>query len=159
MFRPNFTITFLRNPKGTPPTTASFLVPLNMNKLDMRDYLYHAYDVKCLNVRSFIKQARVQQGKPDAVKPQISRWFRPKASKKMTVEMDKPFVWPAEPEDFSPWSRQTFWDAKEENRQYQESAGSMADTMFDKDDRKLLREQARALLDGKEQWKSGAIRS
>ena len=35
-------LTLLRTP-NSPPNFATFLVPLNLNKLDMRDYLFHAY--------------------------------------------------------------------------------------------------------------------
>jgi hypothetical protein len=47
-----------------------------------------------LKVRSYVQQMRVQSD-------QMGRKYRPKSIKKMTVEMDKPFVWPEEPEDFS----------------------------------------------------------
>jgi len=124
-----------------------------MNKLDIRDYLWHAYNIRCLSVRSFIKQAPVQMGKPGISKPQLNRWYRPKASKKMTVEMDQPFVWPEEPEDYSPWSREIFREATNENERYQERYGRLNDTWVNKDDRSSLREQAKALLEGKEAWK------
>jgi len=93
--RPDFVITFLRTP-NLPPTFAKFVVPLTFNKLDLRDYLFHAYGVTVLRVRSYVEQQKVQsKGKA------ARRWYRPRAVKKMTVEMDKPFVWPEEPTDFS----------------------------------------------------------
>jgi large subunit ribosomal protein L23 len=97
---PNFTLTLLRTP-FLPPTYASFIVPLNLNKLDIKDYLYNAYGIHVLSVRSFVQQQRVRQDKPNAKRPAYRRWFRPRAIKKMTVEMDKPFVWPEEPDDYS----------------------------------------------------------
>jgi len=91
-------ITFLRTP-NLPPTFAKFIVPLTFNKLDLRDYLFHAYGVTVLRVRSYVEQQRVQsKGKA------ARRWYRPRAIKKMTVEMDKPFVWPEEPTDFSAYA-------------------------------------------------------
>ena len=80
-----------------PASFAKFIVPLNMNKLDLRDYLYHAYNVRVVSVRSYIEQQKVTQGKPNAPKMQIKRWFRPRAIKKMTVELESPFVWPSTP--------------------------------------------------------------
>jgi ribosomal protein L23 len=91
--RPSFTLTLIRSP-FLPPTYAKFLVPLNLNKLDIRDYLFHSYNVRVLRVRSFIEQQKVQTNNK-------GQKFRPKAVKKMCVEMDKPFVWPEEPEDFT----------------------------------------------------------
>ncbi|KAH0545535.1 hypothetical protein FGG08_000366 [Glutinoglossum americanum] len=109
VFLPNFTLTLLRTP-FLPPTYASFIVPLNLNKLDIKDYLYNAYGIRVLSVRSFIQQQRVREDKPGARRPAPRRWFRPRAIKKMTVEMDKPFVWPEEPTDYSAWDK-TMFDA------------------------------------------------
>jgi large subunit ribosomal protein L23 len=44
---------------------------------------------------------KVVQDKPKAKRPAPRRWFRPRSIKKMMVEMDQPFVWPKEPEDFN----------------------------------------------------------
>ena len=88
---------------------ASFLVPLSLNKLDLKDYLYNVYNIPVLSIRSFIHQSRVRQDKPGAKLPRPRRWYRPKAIKKMTVEMGKvegmaggAFVWPKEEEDLEP---------------------------------------------------------
>ena len=77
-------------------------MPLNLNKLDIKDYLYHAYGVRVISVRSYVQQQRVQQDKERAYDPKRNRWFRPRSIKKMTVQMDKGFVWPEEPTDFKP---------------------------------------------------------
>ena len=119
----------------------------------MRDYLYHAYDIKSLSVRSFIKQSAVVQGKPSALRPQYKRWYRPRATKKMTVEMDKPFAWPKEPESYEAWNKTTNDKAMEDNQEYQRMRGRLADTLVDKTDRRLIGEQAKALLEGRERWK------
>lgn len=107
--RPNFTLTLLRTP-FLPPQFASFIVPLNFNKLDLKDYLYHAYNVPVLSVRSYVQQQRVRQDKPGAKLPKQARWYRPRSIKKMTIEMADlpgggPFVWPDEEEDLEPYDQ------------------------------------------------------
>lgn len=97
--RPNFTLTLLRTPEQ-PPTFASFIVPLNINKLDLRDYLFHAYGVRVRGVRSYIQQQKIRQDKPGAIRIAPRKWYRPRSIKKMLVEMEKPFVWPEEPENY-----------------------------------------------------------
>ncbi|KAI4127296.1 MAG: hypothetical protein LQ347_004664 [Umbilicaria vellea] len=99
IFLPSFTITLMRTP-NLPATMASFIVPLRLNKLDLKDYLYHAYQLPVLSVRSYVQQQKVRQDKPDKLLPAQRRWYRPRAIKKMTVEMERPFVWPDEPTDF-----------------------------------------------------------
>ncbi len=79
------------------------MVPLNLNKLDLRDYLYNVYNIKVLSVRSFVAQSPVRQDKPDAERPKPRKWYREKAKKYMIAEMERPFVWPDVPEDFAPW--------------------------------------------------------
>jgi large subunit ribosomal protein L23 len=64
-------------------------VPLWLNKLDLKDYLYNLYAIPVLSVRSFVMQQRVRQDKPGKKLPKRQRWFRPRALKKMTVEMDE----------------------------------------------------------------------
>lgn len=134
------------------------MVPLSMNKLDMRDYLYHAYSVKTLSVRSFIEQQSVRQGKPGSIKPQIKRWYRPQAKKYMTVELEQPFVWPETPkgDELQAWNNETFHKAKAENDEYGNRRGRLADAMYSSRDRKDMREQAQRLLEGKEKWRAGA---
>jgi large subunit ribosomal protein L23 len=97
--RPKFTITLLRTPH-LPPNFAQFVVPLNINKLDLRDYLLHAYGVEVLNVRSFITQRKIERTKPGTTG---LHYYRPRSIKKMTVELVKPFVYPEEPKDLSPY--------------------------------------------------------
>ncbi|KAI5804950.1 ribosomal protein L25/L23 [Geopyxis carbonaria] len=98
IYLPNFTVALLRTPH-LPANYAQFLVPLSLNKLDMRDYLHHAYNVEALAVRSFITQQKIERHKPGF---QGTRWYRPRSIKKMTVELRRPFVYPAEPEDLTP---------------------------------------------------------
>ena len=71
-YRPNFTLTLLRTPFA-PPNYATFITPLHLNKLDLKDYLYNLYGVEVLSVRSYVQQARVRQDKPGARLPKARR--------------------------------------------------------------------------------------
>lgn len=137
---------------------ASFIVPLHLNKLDLRDYLYHAYDIRVFRITSFIKQARVTQGNPKKydARPEPNRWFRSQATKNMTVEMDRPFVWPAEydEEDLQNWHKDTFAKAQKAQEEFSEQYGQMQDTWKNKNAREKLREQAQKLLSGQQKWRS-----
>ncbi|CAO1601417.1 mitochondrial 54S ribosomal protein YmL41 [Xanthoria calcicola] len=72
VYLPNFTLTLLRTPFA-PPNYATFLTPLHLNKLDLKDYLYNLYGVEVLSVRSYVQQARVRQDKPGARLPKPRR--------------------------------------------------------------------------------------
>lgn len=128
-----------------------------MNKLDLRDYLYHAYNIRSLGIRAYIEQQPVREGKPGAIKPQIKRWFRPRAVKRMTVEMEKPFVWPEVPkgEELEKWNHTQFKASRESNEEYGRMRGRLADAMFSQKDREAMREQAKRLLEGGEKWRPG----
>ncbi|KAI9787213.1 MAG: hypothetical protein M1839_003448 [Geoglossum umbratile] len=147
VFLPNFTLTLLRTP-FLPPTYASFIVPLNLNKLDIKDYLYNAYGIHVLSVRSFIQQQRVRQDKPNAKMPAYRRWFRPRAIKKMTVEMDKPFVWPEEPTDYSAWDKESFDAVAEAQEKQIEMRKAMGTTPSA--ERESIAAQARQILNGED---------
>lgn len=83
------------------PRYAQFRVPLNFNKLDLRDYLQNAYNVGVVSVRSYIEQQPITRMTRDG--RNIGAWRRPKAQKRMTVELREPFVYPEEPKDLSPY--------------------------------------------------------
>ena len=124
-----------------------------MNKLDLRDYLYHAYNVRVISVRSYIHQQKVVGGKPGAPNPTANRWFRPRAIKKMTVELESPFVFPKTPENLDEWHQDTWEAAQKDQEKYQERSGRLADAMFDAEDRTSVAEQARRLVEGKDIWR------
>ncbi|KAI9872188.1 MAG: hypothetical protein M1830_001927, partial [Pleopsidium flavum] len=151
IYLPNFILTLLRTP-FLPPTFATFIVPLNLNKLDIKDYLYHVYSIRCLSVRSYVQQQRVRHDKPSAKAPKARRWYRPRSIKRMTVEMERAFVWPDTPEDFSPWEKDTYDAANKaqerEQASYQPDAVQKPTT-----ERRSIAEQAQALLEGKEKWR------
>ncbi|OCL01510.1 hypothetical protein AOQ84DRAFT_350555 [Glonium stellatum] len=149
IYLPKFIITLLHTPQ-LPPTHAKFLVPLNFNKLDLRDYLYHVYNVKSMNIRTYIQQQKVQQDRPGVKAPQPRRWFRPRAIKKMTVEMDKPFVWPEQPENMDAWSKEAH-NAMTKTQQRQDTPEAQRDDHNEMAE--ALSRQAKDLLAGKSKWK------
>jgi large subunit ribosomal protein L23 len=112
--RPTFTIALIRD-KRLNPYQARFQVPLNFTKLDLRDYLFHAYNLKVFNIRSLIRQMPVRG---TTEKP--GELFREDSKKFMIVEMEHPFVWPPEPEDLEPWGKQE----KQEEQMMQDDRGS-----------------------------------
>lgn len=150
--RPNFTITMLHT--TLPPEYATFEVPLNMNKLDLRDYLYHAYNVRVHRITSrTIPNAVTKEGPPDRDRP-IPRLYRPLPTKKMTVHLETPFKWP-EPQSEeildTDFDRATFRRAKEEGEKRQDKQRKR-DTFVDYDDRQAMSVQARMLLKGLDRW-------
>ena len=96
---PEFTIALIRTPFLS-PRFAAFYVPLNFNKLDLRDYLDRLYGVKALKIRSVVEQQRPTRERPLG-KNGYGRWRRPQSKKRMTVELAEPFVWPEEPKDLN----------------------------------------------------------
>lgn len=154
MIRPNVPITLLRSSYG--PQFAKFRVPLYFSKLDLRDYLWHVYKVEIIAVRSYLKQQRVR-AENNGGKPAARRWHRPQAHKHMTVQLVRPFVWPEEPADFKEWDKDNMKASEEEMEKFQEGQGSMKDTNINEDRRIRMREQAKALLEGKARWKPGML--
>ena len=72
----------------------------------MKDYLKRVYGVSILHVRSYVQQQKVYREQVpsrgyNSVRP--GRLLRPMSKKKMTVELEEPFVWPEEVEDYSPY--------------------------------------------------------
>lgn len=91
LYFPQARIILLRpNAKHT-PYQAKFIVPKSFNKLDLRDYLFHVYGLRCLNVTT-----QLLNGKYTRISPYSGR-FRGPQIKKMTVDMEEPFIWPREP--------------------------------------------------------------
>ncbi|RLV92718.1 54S ribosomal protein L41 mitochondrial [Spathaspora sp. JA1] len=92
VYFPKGRICLLRpNAKHT-PYQAKFLVPKSMNRLDLRDYLWHVYGLRALNVTVQLLHSKWQRGQHDHGRhrgPQL---------KKMTVDMEEPFIWPEVPE-------------------------------------------------------------
>ncbi|TLS28876.1 hypothetical protein PpBr36_01009 [Pyricularia pennisetigena] len=102
VFLPTALVTYL--PSQRDPNFARFQVPMTFNKLDLRDYLYHCYNVEVRSVRSFIQQSPIKSS--DGVingRPKQSKKMRPQSKKFMIVELVKPFMPPSTPQDLSPW--------------------------------------------------------
>ncbi|KAK3638636.1 mitochondrial 54S ribosomal protein YmL41 [Elasticomyces elasticus] len=160
IYLPNFTVCLKHTP-SQPPTSASFLVPLWFSKLDLRDYLHNVYSLAIgPTIRSYVQQSRIRQGQvKDPARPQYKRWHRPRATKRMTVELERPFVWPAEPEDFKPWNKEENKMADQEQSAMQERLGGTKDALTIPTERRVkMREQAKALLEGRERWRPGGGR-
>lgn len=151
--RPNVGITLLRT-ENLGAQYARFQVPLHFSKLDLRDYLWHVYNVGINSVRSYVKQSRVVAGKPKYPLPTVRRWHRPKATKFMTVELQRPFVWPEEPEDYQEWNQKEVEGSSEEQEKANEEQMPSAGTKAPEERMESMREQAKALLEGKAKWKA-----
>lgn len=93
VYFPKARICLLRpNAKHT-PYQAKFLVPRNFNKMDLRDYLWHVYGLRALNVTVQLLHARFERGPDDHAR------YRGPQYKKMTIDMEEPFIWPELPND------------------------------------------------------------
>ena len=133
-----------------PPNMASFKVPLNINKLDIKDYLWHAYGIPVLRVRSYIKQP------PRARREDTGRWYRPRALKRMIIEMDDsyrggPFAWPEEVKDLEPWDKKQF-DAATKDQEKQRSTRAKYGRLGPREPGTLM-EQVEALQRRKDVWR------
>lgn len=133
-------------------------MPLRFNKLDIRDYLLHAYNVRSVAVRSAVMRRSIRR---NAV---TMRMQRPPPIKYMTVEMDKPFVWPKEPTatERKAWHNDELEQRLQQQKQYEERAelyqkhGKLPDPTETKrsKDRTMLAQQAKDLLSGKTKWEN-----
>jgi hypothetical protein len=83
-----------------PPRFAKFMVPLEMNKMDVRDFLFHGYNVRALSVRSWVYQRPLEVIEGRGARPSFLQWHRRKAIKYMLIEMDEDFIWPKKPDSF-----------------------------------------------------------
>lgn len=70
----------------------------------------------------------------------------------MTVELVEPFIWPEEPTDLEQWHKTEAIALKKSEKMDQKRYSSTRDTVVNTERRESLREQAQALLDGKEKW-------
>lgn len=123
IYLPFATIKLLRpNAKHT-PYQAKFIVPKSFNKLDLRDYLYHIYGLRVLNVTSALMPAKFVRSMPA---PYGGR-YRESQIKKMTVDLVDPFVWPVENENFIQEKKLT-----KELNQYREDHANAINSDMDK---------------------------
>ena len=128
----------------------------------MRDYLFHAYNVNTKAIRSYIPPMRVER-RIRVSKPAQRRRFRPRGIKKMTVELEKPFVWPSEPKDYGPWDRARWRESmgKPENKEQEVRQKNVkvikrsrvkSHESSEVESRSQLRRLAEDLLSGKRKW-------
>lgn len=98
LYFPKARVILLRpNAKHT-PYQAKFIVPKSFNKLDLRDYLFHVYGLRAMNVTTQLLHAKYTRAN------QVMPRYREGQIKKMTIDMAEPFVWPEEPRDKEPWA-------------------------------------------------------
>ncbi|KAK0735709.1 hypothetical protein B0T21DRAFT_334042 [Apiosordaria backusii] len=148
LFLPNHVVALLRPKPKQSPHLATFAVPLQFNKLDLRDYLHHAYDVETTAIRSFINQPKPER------KNKNGPWYRPRAQKMMIAELVKPFVWPEplkEAEELKQWDHEMFQKLQKERRaqakkQKNPKKVPLRRALAVPDDQKSLSEQAKELL-------------
>ncbi|KAJ5802981.1 54S ribosomal protein [Penicillium pulvis] len=151
IFLPEFTIALVRTPYLS-PRYAQFRVPLNFNKLDMRDYLQRLYNVGVVRIRSYIEQQPITRVTRDG--RTLGQWRRPKSEKRMTVELRDEFVWPQEPEDLKKWEKEA-WDSTNKAQQEAQKAGAQkgdASQKPDKELREAFKKQAEELKGDKQSW-------
>ncbi|XXG98539.1 hypothetical protein Hte_004863 [Hypoxylon texense] len=156
IFLPSHIITLLRPRENQPPNFASFKVPLKFNKLDLRDYLLHAYNVPVLGVRSQLTQRRPRRSKMH------HRIYRPPPVKTMTVELQKPFAWPEVPADLTAWNsphnekRQQVTEKNDKWQKQAEKKGTfpLRDEFGTDSARMQLRKEAKRLLE-EGNWENG----
>ncbi|KAL2829939.1 ribosomal protein L23-domain-containing protein [Aspergillus cavernicola] len=150
VYLPNFTLALIRTP-FLPPRYASFYVPLNFNKLDIRDYLQRLYGVDVLSVRSYVEQQKVTRLLPNG--NGYGKLRRPRSKKRMTVEMRQPFVWPEQPENMEAWEKDQFWKAAKYQQQSQKARQPESAMEANKEEREALDEEAKKLLGGEKPWR------
>ncbi|KAI0398536.1 hypothetical protein F5Y17DRAFT_7894 [Xylariaceae sp. FL0594] len=148
VFMPSAVIQFLMPRNNTPPTFATFKVPLTFNKFDIRDYLLHAYQTQVVSVRSQLRAQPIRRSKSN------NRIHRPPPIKTMTVQLAKPFVWPSAPTDVKPWRsavqtsmlKQGKRARKAQNLLVKNGVMPLRDTQKRQDGRVELKKEAQNLL-------------
>ncbi|KAL2853692.1 hypothetical protein BJX68DRAFT_265154 [Aspergillus pseudodeflectus] len=138
VYLPNFTIALIRTP-FLPPRFASFYVPLNFNKLDLRDYLQRLYGVGVLRIRSYVEQMKVTRMKRNG--NGYGQLRRPQSKKRMTVEMKEP------------WEKDQFFKAAEYQDNIQKSQQFENKTKPNEAEREAFEAEAKKLLDGSKPWR------
>ncbi|SMN19636.1 similar to Saccharomyces cerevisiae YDR405W MRP20 Mitochondrial ribosomal protein of the large subunit [Maudiozyma saulgeensis] len=120
IYFPKARIILLRpNAKHT-PYQAKFIVPKSFNKLDLRDYLFHLYGLRALNITTQLLHGRFVRMSA------FSGRFRGPQIKKMTIEMEQPFIWPEEPEssEVARWNEEFQNELNKYKAENQMSVGS-----------------------------------
>lgn len=84
---PKARVVLMRPSAKHTPYQANFVVPKSFNRLDLRDYLWHVYGLRALSITTQLLPGTFVRYGP-------SPRFRKGQIKKMTIEMEQPFVWP-----------------------------------------------------------------
>ncbi|OLL25495.1 DNA polymerase delta subunit 3 [Neolecta irregularis DAH-3] len=88
---------------AAPTNFAAFHVPLNVNKLDIKDYLWNIYGLEVKSVKTLISHG--DMAKFNSKKPGENWKFRLPSKKKAIVEFEKPFYYPEVPKNLNPWNK------------------------------------------------------
>lgn len=147
IFRPGFTIQFNRTPNLS-ASWAQFTVPLWFNKLDLRDYLWNVYNVRTHGIRTYVLPSAIRPRKNPL--PGKKKLIRPQNKKRMTVELDNPFVWPDPPtvaELNEGWKKDMIRTVSK--GKYKAAIGREEGL---REQREELRERAQRLIKGAERW-------
>lgn len=158
-------MTFVRPKPRQSPYWATFRVPRTFTKFDLRDYLLHAYGVMTHRVTSWVASLPIQRKEQAWYgRPGDTRSYKPMPLKYMSVELDRPFVWPKDPEDTSPWDTAMFRRLEKEQTDkqrehalnYKGQTPTRNENQYRRErDRRMLTDQARALLEGRATWDNG----
>ncbi|KAI8052351.1 ribosomal protein L23/L15e core domain-containing protein, partial [Syncephalis plumigaleata] len=92
VYFPNLIFTFVRS--NLPPNQAVFRVEPHVNKLDVRDYLWHLYGVRVLDVRTTVFLGKERS---KITKSGIARVKRDPSWKKVIVTLEDEFYFPEPP--------------------------------------------------------------
>ncbi len=107
--------------------------------------------MRTLNVRSFIIQQAIQSVTRGSWRdiPGKRKLYRPKAIKKMIVELEQPFVWPDPPQQMDDWEPERYKRTQEEG--WREQTGDPGGKVREKSSN--VKQLAERLLNGTERWK------
>ncbi|KAJ2164772.1 mitochondrial 54S ribosomal protein YmL41, partial [Coemansia sp. RSA 551] len=91
IYFPNIVFKIIPDPRLT-KHQAAFRIPLNLNKLDVRDYLTHIYNVTVTDVRTAVLPGKIMTNRFTGQKERTSR------TKKAIVTMKETFQYPEAPD-------------------------------------------------------------
>ncbi|KAJ2503581.1 mitochondrial 54S ribosomal protein YmL41 [Coemansia sp. RSA 1972] len=91
IYFPNIVFKIIPDPRLT-KHQAAFRIPLNLNKLDVRDYLTHIYNVTVTDVRTAVLPGKLTTNRFTGQKERTSR------TKKAIVTMKETFQYPEAPD-------------------------------------------------------------
>ena len=98
-------------------------------------------------MRSFVAQGKVVR------EPRTGRLSRESPRKKMTVEMERAFVWPEVPGDLAPWRKEEGERGEEAREMQRRRLRPDERHRLEPEDAQGVRERARKLLGGKVRWR------